>query len=92
MRHLSAILRYAKLSNGEYLAKAKTVTGDKHVMPWRVEDEMKKLGDGPLADARGSVPAPNPRGSMRISGIRLLTEKELAEKFRVDPRGIPLPG
>jgi putative intracellular protease/amidase len=63
--HGVAILRYAKLSNGEYLAKGKTVTGfanveedfadnavwtmnllsrDKHVMPWRIEDEMKKLG------------------------------------------------
>src|SRR6202167_6073178 len=65
MCHGVAILRYAKLSNGEYLAKGKTVTGfanveedyadnavwsmkllsrDKHVMPWRVEDEMKKIG------------------------------------------------
>ncbi len=63
--HGVAILRYAKLSNGEFLAKGKTVTGfanveedfadqavwsmgllpkDKHVMPWRIEDEMKKLG------------------------------------------------
>ena len=63
--HGVAILRYAKLSNGEYLAKGKTVTGfanveedfadnavwsmnllsrDKHVMPWRIEDELKKLG------------------------------------------------
>jgi len=63
--HGVAILRYARLSNGEYLAKGKTVTGfanveedfadnavwsmnllprDKHVMPWRIEDEMKKLG------------------------------------------------
>ncbi|HEV3199193.1 MAG TPA: type 1 glutamine amidotransferase domain-containing protein [Bryobacteraceae bacterium] len=63
--HGVAILRYAKLSSGEYLAKGKTVTGfanveedfadnavwsmnllprDKHVMPWRVEDEMKKIG------------------------------------------------
>jgi putative intracellular protease/amidase len=65
MCHGVALLRYAKLSNGEYLAKGKTVTGfanveedyadnavwsmgllshDKHVMPWRVEDEMKKIG------------------------------------------------
>jgi putative intracellular protease/amidase len=65
MCHGVAILRYAKLTNGEYLAKGKTVTGfanveedyadnavwnmnllsrDKHVMPWRVEDEMKKIG------------------------------------------------
>lgn len=63
--HGTAILRYAKLSNGEYLAKGKTVTGfanveedfadnavweygllprDKHVMPWRIEDELKQLG------------------------------------------------
>jgi len=63
--HGAAILRYAKLSSGEYLAKGKTVTGfanveedyadnavwdygllsrDKHVMPWRIEDELKKLG------------------------------------------------
>jgi len=63
--HGVAILRYAKLSNGEYLAKGKTVTGfanveedfadnavwsmnllprDKHVMPWRIEDELKKIG------------------------------------------------
>jgi len=63
--HGTAILRYARLSNGEPLAKGKTVTGfanveedfadnavwsanllsrDKHVMPWRIEDELKKLG------------------------------------------------
>lgn len=63
--HGVAILRYAKLSNGEYLAKGKTVTGfanveedfadnvvwsmnllsrEKHVMPWRIEDEMKAIG------------------------------------------------
>ncbi len=63
--HGVAILRYAKLSNGEFLAKGKTVTGfanmeedfadnavwdygmlsrDKHLMPWRIEDELKKLG------------------------------------------------
>src|SRR3954469_14741876 len=63
--HGVAILRYAKLSNGQYLAKGKTVTGfanieedfadnavwemnvlprDKHVMPWRIEDEVKKIG------------------------------------------------
>ena len=63
--HGTAILRYAKLSNGEYLVKGKTVTGfanveedfadnavwtmnllsrDKHVMAWRIEDELKKLG------------------------------------------------
>jgi putative intracellular protease/amidase len=63
--HGVAILRYAKLSNGQYLAKGKTVTGfanveedfadnavwdakllsrDKHVTPWRIEDELKKLG------------------------------------------------
>lgn len=63
--HGTAILRYARLSNGEPLAKGKTVTGfanveedfadnavwsakllsrDKHVMPWRIEDELKRLG------------------------------------------------
>lgn len=63
--HGVAVLRYAKLSNGEYLAKGKTVTGfanieedfadeavwgmgalprDKHVMPWRIEDELRKIG------------------------------------------------
>jgi len=63
--HGVAILRYAKLSNGQYLAKGKTVTGfanveedfadhavwdanmlsrDKHVMPWRIEDELKRIG------------------------------------------------
>jgi putative intracellular protease/amidase len=65
MCHGTAILRYARLSNGEYLAKGKTVTGfanveedfadnavwsmnllsrDKHVMPWRIEDELKAIG------------------------------------------------
>lgn len=63
--HGVAILKYARLSNGEHLAKGKTVTGfanveedfadnavwsynllprDKHVMPWRIEDELKALG------------------------------------------------
>jgi putative intracellular protease/amidase len=63
--HGVAILKFAKLSNGELLAKGKTVTGfanveedfadnavwnynllprDRHVMPWRIEDELKKLG------------------------------------------------
>lgn len=63
--HGVAVLRFAKLSNGEPLAKGKTVTGfanveedfadnavwsmgalpkDKHLMPWRIEDELKKLG------------------------------------------------
>lgn len=63
--HGTAILRYAKLSDGSPLVKDKTVTGfanveedfadnavwsmnllprDKHVMPWRIEDELKKLG------------------------------------------------
>lgn len=63
--HGTAILRYAKLSNGEPLVKGKTVTGfanveedfadnavweynllprDKHIMPWRIEDELKALG------------------------------------------------
>jgi putative intracellular protease/amidase len=63
--HGVAVLRYARLSNGEHLAKGKSVTGfanveedyadnavwqmnllarDKHVMPWRIEDEMKRIG------------------------------------------------
>jgi len=63
--HGVAILKYARLTNGEPLAKGKTVTGfanveedfadkavwdmnllprDKHVMPWRIEDEMKGIG------------------------------------------------
>jgi len=63
--HGVAVLRYAKLSNGEYLVKGKTVTGfanveedfsdeavwsmgafpkDQHLMPWRIEDELRKLG------------------------------------------------
>jgi putative intracellular protease/amidase len=63
--HGTAILKFAKLSSGEHLAKGKTVTGfanveedfadnavwsmnllsrDKHVMPWRIEDELKKIG------------------------------------------------
>jgi putative intracellular protease/amidase len=63
--HGVAVLRYARLSTGDYLAKGRTVTGfsnaeedfadnavwgmnllprDKHVMPWRIEDEMKRLG------------------------------------------------
>jgi putative intracellular protease/amidase len=63
--HGVALLRYATLSDGQYLAKGKTVTGfanveedfadnavwslnmlprDKHIMPWRIEDELKRLG------------------------------------------------
>lgn len=63
--HGVAILRYARLSQGELIVKGKTVTGfanveedfadnavwgmnllprDKHVMPWRIEDELKKTG------------------------------------------------
>ena len=63
--HGTAILRYARLSNGESLVRGKTVTGfanveedfadeavwsmgalprDRHVMPWRIEDELKALG------------------------------------------------
>jgi putative intracellular protease/amidase len=62
--HGVAILRYARLRDGQPLAKGKTVTGfanveedfadnavwsmnllprDKHVMPWRIEDELKRL-------------------------------------------------
>jgi putative intracellular protease/amidase len=63
--HGVAILKYARLSNGNHLATGKTVTGfanveedfadnavwdmnllsrDRHVMPWRIEDEMKRIG------------------------------------------------
>jgi putative intracellular protease/amidase len=63
--HGVSLLRYTRLSSGEYLVKGKTLTGftdgeedyadnavwdlgllsrDKHVMPWRIEDEMKRLG------------------------------------------------
>jgi putative intracellular protease/amidase len=63
--HGVALLRYARLSNGELLAKGKTVTGfanveedfaddavrgigalpkDEHLMPWRIQDELVKLG------------------------------------------------
>jgi putative intracellular protease/amidase len=63
--HGVAVLRYARLSNGEMLVKGKTVTGfanveedfadnavwsmnlvprGTHVQPWRIEDELKKLG------------------------------------------------
>ena len=63
--HGVAILKFARLPNGEHQAKGKTVTGfanveedfadnavwsygllprDRHVMPWRIEDEMKPIG------------------------------------------------
>lgn len=63
--HGVAVLRHARLANGEPLVKGKTVTGfanveedfadsavwsmgalpkDKHLMPWRIEDELRKLG------------------------------------------------
>lgn len=63
--HGVAVLRYAKLSNGQPLVKGKTVTGfanveedfadnavrsmgalpeGKHLMPWRIQDELEKLG------------------------------------------------
>ena len=62
--HGTAVLRYARLPNGEPLVRGRTVTGfanieedfadeavwstgalprDKHVMPWRIEDELRKL-------------------------------------------------
>lgn len=65
MCHGVAVLRYTRLSNGQLLAKGKTVTGfanveedfadnalwsmnllsrDKHFVPWRIEDEMKRIG------------------------------------------------
>lgn len=63
--HGTAILKYAKLSDGSYLVNGKTVTGfsnieedfadeavwamgalprGSHIMPWRIEDDLKKLG------------------------------------------------
>ena len=63
--HGVALLRYARLSSGELLAKGRTVTGfanveedfadnavwqmgalprGTHLMPWRIEDEMRALG------------------------------------------------
>jgi putative intracellular protease/amidase len=63
--HGTAILRYARLPDGEYLAKGRTVTGfanieedfadnavwsygllprGRHVMPWRIEDELRAIG------------------------------------------------
>ena len=63
--HGVAILRYAKLPSGDYLATGKTVTGfanveedfadeavrqmnvvpaGTHVAPWRIQDELEKLG------------------------------------------------
>jgi putative intracellular protease/amidase len=63
--HGVAILKHARLSNGDDLAKGETVTGfanvekdfadnavwelnllsrDKHVMPWRIQDEMQRIG------------------------------------------------
>lgn len=63
--HGVAVLKYARLSNGELLAKGKTVTGfanveedfadeavwhmgflprGKHLMPWRIEDELRAMG------------------------------------------------
>ena len=63
--HGTALLRYARLSNGEPLVAGRTVTGfanieedfsdqaarsmgalgdGQHIMPWRIEDELKALG------------------------------------------------
>ena len=63
--HGTAVLRYARLSDGTPLVRGKTVTGfanveedfaynavwemgalprDKHVMPWRIEEELRTLG------------------------------------------------
>jgi len=63
--HGVALLRYARLANGEFLASGKTVTGfanieedfvdeqlwnakllprGQRLMPWRIEDELKKIG------------------------------------------------
>jgi putative intracellular protease/amidase len=63
--HGTAVLNFAKLPSGEYLAKGKTVTGfanveedfadnavwdykllarGQHLMPWRIEDALNKIG------------------------------------------------
>ena len=63
--HGCAVLAYARDSQGEFIAKGRTVTGfanveedfadnavwsygmlprDKHVMPWRIEDQLKAIG------------------------------------------------
>lgn len=63
--HGTAILAYARLPDGEFLVKGKTVTGfanveedyadeavwsygalprDRHLMPWRIEDQLKVIG------------------------------------------------
>ncbi|MEQ8927230.1 MAG: type 1 glutamine amidotransferase domain-containing protein [Fulvivirga sp.] len=55
--HGTAILRYAKHSNGYFIVEGKNVTGFTNgeeddadqaagtkVMPWRIEDELKKIG------------------------------------------------
>lgn len=63
--HGTAILRDARRSSGEFVAKGRTMTGfahveedsaddvvwsmglllrDRHVMPWRIQDELKALG------------------------------------------------
>jgi putative intracellular protease/amidase len=63
--HGVAVLRYARLANGELIAKGRTITGfanaeedfadravwdmgllphGQHIMPWRIEDEMKQAG------------------------------------------------
>ena len=76
--HGVAILRYAKLSNGAYLAAGKTVTGfanveedfadnavwsmglvarETHLMPWRIEDEMRRIGAHYVHAGSGAVSA-----------------------------------
>lgn len=63
--HGVAILKYAKLKSGKFIAEGKTVTGfanveedfadnavwsmnllprGKHIMPWRIEDQLKEMG------------------------------------------------
>lgn len=100
MCHGTALLRYTKLSNGEYLAKGKTVTGfanveedyadnavwsmnllphDKHVMPWRIEDELKKIGANYIQAGlwRGFAV----RDGNLISGQQNFSGTETAEKI-----------
>jgi putative intracellular protease/amidase len=98
--HGVAILRYAKLSSGEYLATGKTVTGfanveedfadnaawsmnvltrDKHVMPWRIEDELKKIGANYIQAGLWRAFAVRDRN--QITGQQNFSGSETAEKI-----------
>ena len=99
LRHGTAILRYAMLSNGEPLVKGKTVMGfanvegnfadnaawgvnllprDKHVTPWRIEDELKRLGTNDVQAGRW-------RG-FAVRDHNLITGQQIFFRYR-DVRG-----